>query len=123
MGYRNLQECVVDLERRGMLLRIETPLDPRLEVGAVQRRVYQAGGPALLFTNPVNCRFPLLGNLFGTLDRTRFIFRDTLDDIRRLVELKINPFSLIKKPLDAIRAPFAALHLLPAATSFAPALE
>lgn len=123
MGYRNLQECVVDLERHGMLLRIETPLDPHLEVGAVQRRVYQAGGPALLFTNPVNCNFPLLGNLFGTLERTRFIFRDTLDDIRRLVDLKINPLSALKHPLDALKAPFSALHLLPATVSSAPVLE
>jgi 4-hydroxy-3-polyprenylbenzoate decarboxylase len=123
MGYRNLQECVADLERQGMLLRIATPLDPRLEIGAVQRRVYQANGPALLFTNPLNCSFPLLGNLFGTLERTRFIFRDTLDDIRRLVDLKINPFSALKHPLDAVKAPFAALNLLPRTVSAAPVLE
>lgn len=123
MGYRNLQECVADLQRRGMLLRIDLPLDPRLEVGALQRRVYQAGGPALLFTNAVGSRFPLLGNLFGTLERTRFIFRDTLDDIRRLVELKTNPFTLLKNPLDIIKAPFAACHLLPAVRSKAPVLE
>jgi len=123
MGYRNLQECVVDLERRGMLLRIQAPLDPCLEIGAVQRRVYQAGGPALFFTNPLNCSFPLLGNLFGTLERTRFIFRDTLADIRRLVDLKINPFSALKHPLDAVRAPFAALNLLPRTVSCAPVLE
>src|SRR5262245_48469452 len=122
MGYRNLQECVADLSKRGQLVRIDTPLDPNLEIGALQRRVYQAGGPALLFTNAVGCRFPLLGNLFGTLERTRFIFRDTIDDIRRLVDLKINPFSLLKNPLDAVKAPGAALHLLPAVTSKAPAL-
>ncbi|KAA0895099.1 UbiD family decarboxylase [Oryzomonas rubra] len=123
MGYRNLQECVADLERYGMLLRINAPLDPRLEIGAVQRRVYRAGGPALLFTNPVNCSFPLLGNLFGTLERTRFIFRDSLAGIRRLVDAKINPFSLIKHPLDALKAPFAAYHLLPKTVSHAPVLE
>ncbi|NTV49772.1 MAG: UbiD family decarboxylase [Geobacteraceae bacterium] len=123
MGYKNLQECVADLQQRDQLLRIDVPLDPYLEIGALQRRVYQAGGPALLFTNAVGCRFPLLGNLFGTLERTRFIFRDTLDDIRRLVELKINPFSLIKNPLDIIKAPVAAYHLLPTVRSEAPVLE
>lgn len=123
MGYGNLQECVHDLEKRGMLLRVPEPLDPRLEIGAVQRRVYAAQGPALLFTNPLNCRFPLLGNLFGTLERTRFIFRDTLDDIRRLVELKINPFSILKHPLDAVKAPFAAINLLPKTVADGPALE
>ncbi len=123
MGYKNLQECVVDLQKKGMLVRIDAPLDPHLEVGALQRRVYQAGGPALLFTNAHGSNFPLLGNLFGTLERTRFIFRDTLDDIRRLVELKINPFSLLKNPLDIVKAPVAAYHLLPAVTSKAPVLE
>ena len=123
MGYRNLQECVADLQRRGMLVRIDVPLDPHLEIGALQRRVYQAGGPALLFTNAVGSNFPLLGNLFGTVERTRFIFRDTLDDIRRLVDLKINPFSLLKNPLDLVRAPFAAYNLLPAVKSKAPVLE
>ena len=106
-----------------MLVRVTAPLDPCLEVGAVQRRVYQAGGPALLFTNPLNCRFPLLGNLFGTLERTRFIFRDTLADIRRLVDLKLDPFSFVKHPLDALRAPFAAFNLLPRTTSRASVLE
>lgn len=123
MGYKNLQECVFDLEQRGMLLRINVPLDPYLEVGALQRRVYQSGGPALLFTNATGCSFPLLGNLFGTLERIRFIFRDTLDDIRRLVDLKINPFSLLKNPLDALKAPFAAYHLLPQLSSNAPVLQ
>jgi len=123
MGYRNLQECVADLERQGMLLRIATPLDPRLEIGAVQRRVYQAGGPALLFTNPLDCGFPLLGNLFGTLERTRFIFRDTLADIRRLVDLKVNPFSALRHPLEAFKAPFAAVNLLPKSVSSAAVLE
>ncbi len=123
MGYKNLQECVADLQRQRMLKQIDVPIDPHLEIGALQRRVYQAGGPALLFTNALGSRFPLLGNLFGTLERTRYIFRDTLDDIRRLVEIKINPFSLIKNPLDIVKAPFAAYHLLPAVTSHAPVME
>ncbi|MDD5284301.1 MAG: UbiD family decarboxylase [Desulfuromonadaceae bacterium] len=123
MGYRNLQECVADLERRRMLLRIDVPVDPNLEAGAIQRRVYRAGGPALLIANATGCRFPLLGNLFGTLERTRFIFRDTLDDISRLVDLKINPFAALKNPLDAVKAPFAALNLFPRVTSAAPVLE
>ncbi|HIJ81017.1 MAG TPA: UbiD family decarboxylase, partial [Desulfuromonadales bacterium] len=123
MGYRNLQECAVDLERRGMLVRIDQPLDARLEVGALQRRVYRAGGPALLFTNVAGSSFPLLGNLFGTIERTRFLFRDTIDDIRRLVELKINPFSFLKNPLDALKAPLAAINLLPQTVRSAPVLS
>ena len=125
MGYRSLQHCVQDLERHGMLLRIDHPVDPYLEAGEIQRRVYQVGGPALLFTNPLNSRFPLLANLFGTLERTRFIFRDTLPTIERMVAAKVNPLSLLKDPLGALTLPGAALHLLPkqVASSRAPALS
>ena len=47
MGYRNLQECVADLERSKQLIRIDAEVDPRLEIAEIQRRVYQAAGPAL----------------------------------------------------------------------------
>jgi 4-hydroxy-3-polyprenylbenzoate decarboxylase len=125
MGYRCLQQCVQDLERHGMLRRIDHPVDPYLEAGEIQRRVYQAAGPALLFTNPANCRFPLLANLFGTLERTRFIFRDTLPTIERMVAAKVNPLSLVKDPLGALTLPGAALHLLPrqVSSSIAPVLS
>lgn len=125
MGYRNLQECVTDLEQQGMLRRIDTPVDPFLEVGMIQRRVYQNNGPALLFTNATGSGFPLLGNLFGSLERTRFIFRDTLRTIDTLVKLKINPFLALKEPARLLKAPFGALHLLPKTVSAdqAPALS
>jgi len=113
MGYRNLQECVKDLERHGMLRRIELELDADLEIGCIQRRVYAAGGPALLFTNVRDCSFPMLGNLFGTLERTRFIFRDRLAAIEKLVALKINPAHAIKDPLSLLTTVPAALSLLP----------
>jgi len=113
MGYRNLQECVSDLERHGRLKRIEIEIDPDLEMGSIQRRVYEQGGPALFFTNPKGCRFPMLGNLFGTLERTRFIFRDTLSGIERLVALKVNPGQALKNPLSFASTLPAALSLLP----------
>ncbi len=124
MGYRNLQSCVVDLERHGSLRRIDVAVDPRLEAGIIQRRVYQAGGPALLFTNVVGSGFPLLGNLFGTLERTRFLFRDTLRTIETLVKLKVNPFAALADPLGTLGAGMAARHLLPkqVSASRAPAL-
>jgi len=117
MGYRNLQECVRDLERHGMLKRIEDEVDPDLEMGCIQRRVYAAGGPALLFTTPRGGNFPMLGNLFGTLDRTRFIFRDTLAAIEKLVALKVNPAAALKNPLSLLSSIPAAISLLPSKVS------
>src|SRR5262249_31266379 len=98
MGYRSLRECIADLERTGRLVCIDTELDPRLEVAAVHRRVNRAGGPALLFTRVTRCAFPLVSNIFGTLERTRFLFRDTLDSVRRLVELKTEPAAFWQRP-------------------------
>ena len=123
MGYRNLRECVLGLEAAGKLIRIDHEVDPDIEMGIIQRRVYRAGGPALLFTNVKGCRFPMLGNLYGTLERTRFIFRDALRDVERLAAMKANPLSLMKAPLSMARLPLAALHLVPKRVAKGPVLS
>jgi 4-hydroxy-3-polyprenylbenzoate decarboxylase len=113
MGYRTLAACVADLERHRQLVTIETEVDSRLQAAAVQRRVYEVGGPAILFRRLKGTEFPAVGNLFGTLERTRFLFRDSLDAVRRLVDLKVNPAELAKRPWRYRGVPFTALHLLP----------
>lgn len=122
MGYRNLQQCVADLEKSGRLVRINEEVDPYLEVGAIQRRVYAAQGPALLFANVKGCRFPMLGNLFGTLERARWIFRDSLRTIEALVALKVNPAEVVKHPASLLKAIPGAVHLLPKKTGSGPVL-
>ncbi len=104
MGYRNLKECVDDLEKHDQLVRIQSEVDPHLEAAEIQRRVYEAQGPAIFFENVKGCQFPMVSNLFGTLERTRFLFRDTLDLVKRLVELKIDPTAALKHPLRYARA-------------------
>ena len=98
MGYRNLRECVNDLERHKRLVRIEEEIDPHLEMAEVHRRVYQAKGPALYFSRVKGLAFPMVSNLFGDLDRTRFLFRDALKAVGHLVELKIDPSAFWKRP-------------------------
>lgn len=98
MGYRSLRECVDDLARTRQLIRIDDVIDPHLEAAEIQRRVYQAGGPAVYFARVKGCRFPMVSNLFGTLERTRFLFRDALDAVRHLVELKIDPNHFWRNP-------------------------
>src|SRR3954468_9318799 len=98
MGYRTLRDCIDDLERNKQLVRIEAEIDAHLEIAEIQRRVYAAGGPALLFTRVKDCRFPVACNLFGTIDRARFMFRDTLERMRRLIELKTDPTAGFRRP-------------------------
>ena len=113
MGYRSLAECVRDLEQERQLVVIDQEVDPYLEVAAIQRRVYLAGGPALLFRRAKGSTFPLLGNLFGTLDRAKFVFRDALESVRRLVELKVDPGALGKNPWRYRGTPSTLWRLLP----------
>lgn len=122
MSYRSLQECVSDLERTGRLVRVEAEVDPHLEVAEIQRRVFQAQGPALLFARPKGSRFPMLGNLFGTLERARYLFRDTLPKVRRLIELKIDPAAALARPWQYAGAPLTALTMAPKFVRRAPVL-
>jgi 4-hydroxy-3-polyprenylbenzoate decarboxylase len=122
MGYRSLAECVEDLRRTQQLVVIDHEVDPYLEVAAIQRRVYQARGPALLFRRAKGTAFPLLGNLFGTLDRSRYLFRDALESVRRLVELKIDPGALAKNPWRYRGTPRALLRLVPKRVKSGPIL-
>jgi 4-hydroxy-3-polyprenylbenzoate decarboxylase len=117
MGYRNLQETVAALEKTAQLKRIDVEVDPYLEMGSIQRRVYATGGPALLFTRVKGCAFPMLGNLFGTLDRARYLFRDTLSAIERLVDIKVDPSIAFREIGTSLGLGRHAWHLLPKSTS------
>jgi 4-hydroxy-3-polyprenylbenzoate decarboxylase len=108
MGYRNLRRCVEDLEATGQLVRIERPVDPNLEAAEIQRRVFQAGGPALYFASVKGCRFPMVSNLFGTMERVEYIFRDSLETLKTLVTLSVDPADMVRRPRLLLKAPFAA---------------
>ncbi len=113
MGYRSLAECINDLERHGHLVRIKQEVDPHLEMAAIHMRVYDAQGPALLFENVKGSPFPAVSNLFGTLRRSRFMFRDTLEKIKVLVDIKSDPMQVIKKPFRYTHVAATALSALP----------
>ncbi|HWK99292.1 MAG TPA: UbiD family decarboxylase, partial [Parapedobacter sp.] len=113
MGYRNLAACIDDLERHRHLVRIKQEVDPYLEMAAIHMRVYDAKGPALLFENVRGSPFPAVSNLFGTLERSRFMFRDTLDKIKVLVDVKSDPMQALKKPFRYANVATTALSALP----------
>ncbi len=123
MGYRSLAECVQDLERTGRLIAVDDEVDPYLEVAAIQRRVYQAGGPAILFRRVKGTAFPMVGNLFGTIDRARYMFRDSLESVRRLVEIKVDPSVAARRPWRYHSLPWTLLRLLPKKVRRGPILE
>ncbi len=122
MGYRNLRDCVLDLRAKGQLLVIDEPVDPNLEMAEVQRRLFRAGGPAVLFINPTGGTFPMLANLFGTMERMRYLFRDTLETVRRLVALQVDPSEVLRQPRLYLKAPWTAWNARPRRVSRGPVL-
>jgi 4-hydroxy-3-polyprenylbenzoate decarboxylase len=113
MAYNSLEACLLDLEANGQLIRIREEIDPYLEMAAIHLRVHEAGGPALLFENVKGSKFRAASNIFGTLERSKFIFRDTLAIVQQLIELKNEPIKAIKNPIKNFAAGLAALKALP----------
>ena len=69
MKYRDLRDFISQLEKNGDLVRITKPISTKLEMTEIADRTLRAGGPALLFENPVDFDIPVLMNLFGTPER------------------------------------------------------
>ena len=113
MPYRSTYDCVKDLERHGHLVRIREEVDPHLEAAAIQRRVFAAAGPALLFENLKGTKFPAVCNLFGTMDRARFIFRKRLQAVQDIIRFKAGPEEFLRRPGRLLRLPFQAIDALP----------
>jgi len=113
MAYSSLEECLLDLERNGHLIRIKEEVDPHLEMTATHLRVYEAKGPALLFENVKGSKYRAASNIFGTLDRSKFIFRDTFQLVQKLIELKGDPIKAIKHPFQNLSTGLAGLKALP----------
>lgn len=113
MAYHSLEACLIDLERNGQLVRIKEEVDPYLEMATIHHRVYEAGGPALLFENVKGSNFRAASNIFGTLERSKFIFRDSLAQMQMLINLKNDPVSALKKPFHHLGALFTAFTALP----------
>ena len=119
----SLRRVVDELAAAGHLVRLNDEVSPNLEAAEIQRRVYASGGPAVLFNNVSGCRFPLVSNLFGTMDRARFIFRHTYEAVRRAIELKIEPAAAMRNPLRYWSAPLTAWRMRPKAVVRGPILE
>jgi len=113
MRYRSTRDVVADLKQHGKLIEVDLPLSPILDIPEIQRRVYARKGPAVLFKNPTNSSFPMVSNLFGSLDQARFLFRHTFDRVRRAIELKIDPSAFFRNPLRYVSAPSTAWTMLP----------
>ncbi|MBN1106907.1 MAG: UbiD family decarboxylase [Deltaproteobacteria bacterium] len=74
MPFRDMRGFLAVLEDRGELLRISDQIDPRFEVGAINRMLVEQRGPAALFENIRNSPAPVATFLFGTQKRVNIAF-------------------------------------------------
>jgi 4-hydroxy-3-polyprenylbenzoate decarboxylase len=116
--YKDLKSCLDDLEKNKLLIRITEEVDPHLEMAAIQLRVYEMHGPALLFENVKGCEFKCASNIFGTLERSKFIFRDTFTKMQTLIDLKNNPIKGLKNPFKYLNIALTAFSALPLKNPF-----
>ena len=73
-SYRSLRDFITRLEGSGRLVRVREPVSPVLEITEIQTRLLAEAGPAVLFESVVRpdgspYEFPVLVNLFGTVER------------------------------------------------------
>ena len=121
MNYKNLHECIVDLEKNGQLVRVTEEVDPNLEMAAIHLKIFNKGGPAIFFENIKGTKYKAVSNLFGTIVRSKFMFRDTFTKVQKMVELRNNPIAALKSPFKFASTGIAALNALPKRSSFSSA--
>jgi len=101
MAYKDLQEFLRLLDKKGELKHIVTPLDPYLEIAEVTDRVSKAVGPGLYFEHPTGSRFPIVTNVFGSYPRMHLALEcDNLDALGRRIDAVLEmekPDGLIDK--------------------------
>jgi len=91
VSYRDLRDFIAQMQSRGELKRVDTEIDPRLEMTEICDRVLKAGGPAILFAKPKGHTIPVLANLFGTPRRVALgMGADSTDALREIGVLLAN---------------------------------
>lgn len=123
MSYRSTEDCLKDLEKIGELIRVSEQVDPNLDMAELTRRVFRAGGPALLFENVKGSPFRAASNIYGTIERTKYIFRKSLNSTKAAVRFKADPKSVFSSLLNPFRLLKAALNSLPIKSITSPVLK
>src|SRR3954471_8067974 len=115
MAYKNQQAFIDLLEQQGELIRIQTYVNPRLEIAEITDRMSKepGGGKAILFEN-TGYEFPVLMNAYGSERRMCLALGvDHLDDVAKEIE---GLFKMLASPKESI---LDKLRLLPKLNQFA----
>ncbi|MEP6684453.1 MAG: UbiD family decarboxylase, partial [Parafilimonas sp.] len=109
----SLEDCLIDLEKNNYLIRIREEVDPYLEMAAIHLKVHEAHGPALLFEKVKGSNYRAASNIFGTVERSKFLFRNRFKFIQQLIQLRNNPQQILQQPFNAVKTGISSLSSLP----------
>ena len=118
MGYKSLNECISDLNSVNELKKIKEEIDPELEMASIHLEEFTNDGKAILFENIKNCNYRAVSNIFGSLSRSRYIFRDSLKIVKDLIAIKTNPIGALKNFPSTIFAVLNGIYALPKKVRF-----
>ena len=113
MTHRSSRDAVEDLRTGRYVIQIDREVVANLEMAEIQRRRDTNHSPAPLFTNLRGCRFPAVSNLFDSIQRASCRIGGSLEVVRRVIEVKIDPSALPKKPFRFPGVPRTSLNMLP----------
>ncbi|MGH9946956.1 MAG: UbiD family decarboxylase [Pyrinomonadaceae bacterium] len=84
--HKNLRSFIDTLSNENEIVEVAVEVDPFLEIAEIHRRVIDRHGKALLFTNVKGSEFPVVTNLFGTVNRIELAFGSKpLEFVKRAV--------------------------------------
>lgn len=129
MQYKDLRDFIAQLEAMGELKRIQTEIDPALEMTEICDRILKAQGPAVLFEHPKGHSIPVLGNLFGTPKRVALgMGQESVEALREVGKLlaylkEPDPPKGLKDAWDKLPLLKQVLNMAPKELSSAPCQE
>ncbi len=129
MQYKDLRDFIAQLESTGELKRIQTEVDPLLEMTEICDRLLKAQGPAVLFEHPKGHDIPVLGNLFGTPKRVALgMGQGSVEALREVGQLlaylkEPDPPKGLKDAWDKLPMLRQVLNMAPKELSNAPCQE
>ncbi|MBI5199175.1 MAG: menaquinone biosynthesis decarboxylase [Nitrospirae bacterium] len=128
MAYKDLRDFINLLEKKGLLKRINTEVDPILEITEITDRMCKShnGGKVLFFEKVKGSQYPVATNLFGSFERMCLALEvGRIDDIAKRIEELLNqapPKTLMEK-LSMLPQLFELSKCLPKRIKNAPCQE
>ena len=103
MPFESIQEYVKMLEGSNQLKRVKSKVSVDLEMAEILRRLMYKNGPAVLFENVDGFKIPVLGNVFGSMERMKLALdTDNFEEIGERI-VGITKMQLPSGMLDKIK--------------------